>query len=241
MADPQEVHMSENKPEPVIEQDSGSSDRQSNTDDNTAQADSPGTQANSNPRSPEVVEERPVDDSGNDATEHTTTAESSLPSEAPAEPAPSEDVNSAGTADNDSASAAMIANDVEEMDAEDERAWEEVTEAHPQESAPTVAESVVTQMPKSRLPVRHAYYFIQVFDIESQALQTVGTFFSRMEEDIKSALQQHLQWPDNKDFLMWKLVDGITVTAIVPGDTFDDNFVPDGSCLIVREKLSREK
>lgn len=241
MADPQEVHMSENKPEPVIEQDSRSPDRQSNIDDSTGQADPPETQANSNPRSPELVEERPADDSGNDATENTTTTESSLSSEAPVEPVPSEDVNSAATADNDSAIAAMIANDVEEMGAEDERAWEGTIEAHPHESGPTVTESVVTQTPKSRLPVRHAYYFIQVFDIESQALRTVGTFFSRMEEDIKSSLLQHLQWSDNKDFLMWKLVDGITVTAIVPGDTFEDNFIPDGSCLIVRDKLNREK
>lgn len=239
MTDPQEVYF-ENKPEPVVEPDSGSSDRQSNIDGITDQADLSETQENSGSRSPGVVEERPPGDSGNHAAENTMAAESS-PLAAAAEPVLSEDVNSARTADSDLAIAALIANDVQEMDAEDESTWEEATEAHPRESAPIVIESVVTQTAKPRLPVRHAYYFIQVFDIANQALRTVGTFFSRMEEDIKSALQEHLQWSDDEDFLVWKLVDGITVTAIVPGHTFEDDFIPDGSCLIVRDKLTREK
>lgn len=246
MTDPDEVTISEDKPDVVVEHDdSGSSDRESNADDDADQVDSSETQAHSNSQHPEPVDERPSDDSRDNASVIATTAESSLPPAAPLERVPSEgDVVIADIADNDAIIAAMIANDVDEMGAGDGRAWEEAGEGRPRESARTEIEPVVSEEsrePKPQLPVRHIYYFIQVFDIESQVLRTVGSFFSRMEEHIKSAVQKHLNWSDDKDFLIWKRVDGITVTTVVPGDSFEEYFVPDGACLIVRDKLSKEK
>lgn len=269
MADPQDTNVSENKPgEAVVEHDdSASSDSQSNAGDGEPRNASSGTQGNGRSESPEPAERRQSDGARNNTTESTMTTES-FPPPAVLSPEPAEfgdavvtDVvdNSAVVAnndliaDNDAAIAAMIANDVEEMDAEDERAWDHAAEGSHRESVPTVVEPVVSResnvsrgssvprRSKTRLPVRHVYYFIQIFDIEKQILRAVGSFFSRLEEDIKSAVQKHLNWPDNKEFLMWTLVDGSTVTTVAPGDTFEEDCLPDGTCIIVRDKLSKER
>ncbi|KAJ5566687.1 uncharacterized protein N7459_010069 [Penicillium hispanicum] len=91
------------------------------------------------------------------------------------------------------------------------------------------------------LPVGHAYYFIQVFDADNQALRTVGSFFSKLEANVKASLRRHLQWPIRRDFLMWKRVDGTTVTTVSPAENFADVVVPHGSCIIVGDKMSRDK
>ena len=64
------------------------------------------------------------------------------------------------------------------------------------------------------LPVGHAYYFIQVFDADNQVLRTVGSFFSKLEVNVKASIRKHLQWPLRRDFLMWKRVDGTTITDV---------------------------
>ncbi|KAJ5223250.1 hypothetical protein N7468_007792 [Penicillium chermesinum] len=95
--------------------------------------------------------------------------------------------------------------------------------------------------PEVKLPVGHTYYFIQVFDADKQELQTVGSFFSKHEANVKSSLRRHLQWPIRRDFLMWKRVDGTTITTVSPAESFKDVVVPHGSCLIVGDKLSKDK
>ncbi|KAJ6007318.1 hypothetical protein N7540_011294 [Penicillium herquei] len=91
------------------------------------------------------------------------------------------------------------------------------------------------------LPVGHAYYFIQVFDADNQVLRTVGSFFSKLEANVKASIRKHLQWPIRRDFLMWKRVDGTTITALSPAENFMDVVVPHGSCIIVGDKLSKDK
>ncbi|KAJ5664800.1 uncharacterized protein N7477_007248 [Penicillium maclennaniae] len=95
--------------------------------------------------------------------------------------------------------------------------------------------------PEVTLPVGHAYYFIQIFDADDQVLRTVGSFFSKLEANVKASIRKHLKWPIRRDFLMWKRVDGTTVTTVSPADNFLDVVVPHGSCLIVGDKLSKEK
>lgn len=91
-----------------------------------------------------------------------------------------------------------------------------------------------------RLPVDHVYYFIQIFNIEKQVLQTVGAFFSRNDESIKAAIRKRLEWPDKKDFVIWQRVDGTTVTAMSAGETFGV-WKADGVCFIVGDKLNKDK
>jgi hypothetical protein len=128
--------------------------------------------------------------------------------------------------------------------------------SNPPTSAPAPAEDLVMQdspaqaegaseesaptEPPVALPVSHIYYFIQVFDIEQQVLHTVGSYFSRIEENIKSALRKHLGWPEEKDFLIWTRVDGTSVSTVSPVDTFWTP-VRDGMCFVVGTKLTKDQ
>lgn len=96
-------------------------------------------------------------------------------------------------------------------------------------------------VPEVALPVGHTYYFIQLFDADEQVLRTVGSFFSKLETNVKASIRKHLQWPIRRDFLIWKRVDGTTVTTVSPAESFMDVVVPHGSCIIVGDKLSKDK
>lgn len=101
--------------------------------------------------------------------------------------------------------------------------------------------SEASVQPQVTLPVGHAYYFIQLFDAEAQALRTVGSFFSKLEANVKASVRKHMQWPIRRDFLMWKRVDGTTVTTVSPAENFLDVGVPHGSCIIIGDKLSKDR
>lgn len=90
------------------------------------------------------------------------------------------------------------------------------------------------------LPVRHVFYFIQIFDAEKQTLRTVGSFFSRLEENIKDGLRKHLGWPEDRDFLIWERTSRLNSLPVYPGATFEPP-ISDGTCFIVGDKLSRER
>ncbi|RHZ58884.1 hypothetical protein CDV55_100178 [Aspergillus turcosus] len=146
-------------------------------------------------------------------------------------------------AENDAAIAAIIAQDVQQMETEEvEEVQESPAPAELSSETSQAPEAVTTtsEEPEVPLPVEHVYYFIQIFDVEAQALRTVGSFFSRKEEKIKAALRKHLKWPMMKDFSIWQRVDGTTVTTMSSVGTFD-TYVPDGTCFIVGDKLSKEK
>ncbi|THC87459.1 hypothetical protein EYZ11_013095 [Aspergillus tanneri] len=154
-----------------------------------------------------------------------------------------------GGASNDAVIATVIASDIHEMDSEEAPnavpALEDIPDLTARvdiQSGPTSPESTpaVPIEPEIPLPVDHVYYFIQVFDVDAQALRSVGSLFSQKKANIKSAIRKHLQYPPNKDFFIWQRVDGTTVTTISSADTFE-GFVPDGTCFIVGEKLSKEK
>ncbi|GAD99928.1 conserved hypothetical protein [Paecilomyces variotii No. 5] len=151
--------------------------------------------------------------------------------------------------------AAVIAGDIQEMDAEPTppaNSQPEDGDIIPPEDlvmedsqASGVAEQEHTDnatpvRPLAALPVPHVYYFIQVFDVKQQVLRTVGSYISRMEDNIRSALRTHLQWPENKDFLVWQRIDGTTVSAVSPADTFEAP-VHDGTCFIVGDRLSKDQ
>lgn len=112
-------------------------------------------------------------------------------------------------------------------------------ESSTSESAPTEPEE--PEEPEVTLPVGHTYFFIQVFDADKQVLRTVGSFFSKLETNVKASIRKHLQWPIRRDFMMWKRVDGTTVTTISPAENFMDVVVPHGSCIIVGEKFRNDK
>ncbi|KAJ5642014.1 Zinc fingerRING-type [Penicillium lividum] len=115
--------------------------------------------------------------------------------------------------------------------------------AEPAAPATTPAEfsGPVSTEPQVTLPVGHAYYFIQVFDEDKQVLRTVGSFFSKLEANVKASIRKHLKRTIRQDFLMWKRVDGTTVTTVSPAENFMDVVVPHGSCIIVGDKLTKEK
>jgi hypothetical protein len=112
-----------------------------------------------------------------------------------------------------------------------EAAEQRSTESAPQ--APTV--------PEVKVPVGHAYYFIQLFDADNQVLRTVGSFFSKLDSNVKASIRRHLKRGIRQDFLMWKRVDGANVTTVSPADTFEDVVVPHGACFIVGDKLAKDK
>lgn len=95
--------------------------------------------------------------------------------------------------------------------------------------------------PELKLPVGHTYYFIQIFDADNQVLRTVGSFFSKLDANVKVSIRRHLRRPLRQDFLMWKRVDGAAVTAVSPADSFDDVVAPHGACFIVGDKLTKDK
>lgn len=117
----------------------------------------------------------------------------------------------------------------------DAMASEGLRSVAPISSVPSPSENEV------KLPVGHTYYFIQVFDADKQELQTVGSFFSKHEANVKASLRRHLQWPIRRDFLMWKRVNGTTITTVSTAGNFMDAGVPHGSCIIVGDKLSKDK
>ncbi|CAG7944237.1 unnamed protein product [Penicillium nalgiovense] len=92
-----------------------------------------------------------------------------------------------------------------------------------------------------KLPVGHTYYFIQMFDADNQVLRTVGSFFSKLDSNVKASIRRHLQRPLRQDFLVWKRVDGAAVTTVSPADSFDDVVAPHGACFILGDKLTKDK
>ncbi|CAI7601046.1 unnamed protein product [Penicillium palitans] len=107
-------------------------------------------------------------------------------------------------------------------------------------STPEVAPQTQT-VPGVKLPVGHTYYFIQIFDADNQVLRTVGSFFSKLDANVKASIRRHLQRSLRQDFLMWKRVDGAAVTTVSPADSFDDVVAPHGACFIVGDKLTKDK
>ena len=107
-------------------------------------------------------------------------------------------------------------------------------------SVSEVAAQVLTQS-EVKLPVGHTYYFIQMFDADNQVLRTVGSFFSKLDSNVKASIRRHLQRPLRQDFLVWKRVDGAAVTTVSPADSFDDVVAPHGACFIVGDKLTKDK
>lgn len=110
-------------------------------------------------------------------------------------------------------------------------------------TAPSQEESAVPshlEQPSLKLPpVRHAYYFIQIFDVDEQTLRTVGSFFSDANENIRTGIRKNLNWPEDKEFLVWeRLPMKNCFSAEISGDTFRPC---DGAYFVVGDTLSKEK
>ncbi|KAF7718202.1 Ubiquitin carboxyl-terminal hydrolase [Penicillium ucsense] len=97
------------------------------------------------------------------------------------------------------------------------------------------------QDPAPSSPAGHAYYFIQIFDPDNQVLRTVGSFFSKLDANVKASIRKHMKWTIRRDFLLWKRVDGTTVTSVSPAETFGDAMLAHGSCIIIGDKITKEK
>ncbi|KAJ5451743.1 Zinc finger RING-type [Penicillium cf. griseofulvum] len=115
-----------------------------------------------------------------------------------------------------------------------------VSPSEAESSTPEVSPQAQTQS-EVKLPVGHTYYFIQMFDADSQVLRTVGSFFSKLDANVKTSIRRHLRRPLRQDFLMWKRVDGAAVTTVSPADSFDDVVAPHGASFIVGDKLTKDK
>ncbi|KAK2749579.1 hypothetical protein FQN55_003279 [Onygenales sp. PD_40] len=85
------------------------------------------------------------------------------------------------------------------------------------------------------------YYFVQYFDPEKQELQARGAYFAKRDDTIKSTIRAALGWSDDKQFLLWHRVDGISIVAVSSTDLFE-NVLPtthDGECFVVGEVLPK--
>lgn len=238
MKDPQDTITTEsNKPEEAIlerDESDSSDDRAPTREGDAAHASSsgttPGSDLNDDSRTAPVAVDVSVEDSLEEGQVQAG------PTAAP-EGDSNRAVNGetvAESAENDAVIADIIANDVQQMETEEPSNLEPVPENAPQAPEAAPAEPEIT------LPVEHVYYFIQIFDVDTQSLRTVGSFFSQKEDNIKSAVRKHLQWPASKDFLIWQRLDGTTVTTMSSADSFE-GFVPDGTCFIVGDRLSKDR
>ncbi|KAF9889293.1 hypothetical protein FE257_007401 [Aspergillus nanangensis] len=246
MSDPRELTVAANKPEEAIIERAGSEssdERQPVREIQVGQAGSSGTapegaSVNHNEPAPVVTNEtaevimteQPLAEAVNSSTEETiVNTDSAIPTE---------------DAATDAAIASAIAEDVQQMETDSADVIPTTETTADGSSVETPAESeqvpVEPEEPEISLPVEHVYYFIQIFDVEAQVLRTMGSFFSRKEENIKSAVRKHLQWAPNKDFQVWQRVDGTTVTTMSSAETFEV-YVPDGTCFIVGDKLNKDK
>ncbi|KAB8211637.1 hypothetical protein BDV34DRAFT_87112 [Aspergillus parasiticus] len=245
MADPREVEVPQNKPEEAVferEDSDSSDDQQSVAEVEAGRAGPSGTASRVDDTVQVVATETSSEYFDNNATENSgEVAAASLETSHPENDTPD-------GAENDAVIAAIIAEDIQQIETEqptDIPQTNEVTNV-PQaievstESLTTDDVSAPSTEPEPALPVDHVYYFIQVFDVDAQALRTVGSFFSQKEETIKAAVRKHLQWPVTKDFQVWQRVDGTTVTTMSSAETFEV-FVPDGTCFIVGDKLNKDK
>lgn len=250
MKDPQDVTTTEsNKPEEAIlerdesdSSDDGAPTREGDAAHASSSGTTPGGDLNDDSRTAPVAVDVSVEDSLEEGQV-----------QAGPTAAPEGDSNRAAngetvaeSVENDAVIADIIANDVQQMETEEPSNLEPVPENAPQapeaapaEPEPPAAEAMPTE-PEITLPVEHVYYFIQIFDVDTQSLRTVGSFFSQKEDNIKSAVRKHLQWPASKDFLIWQRLDGTTVTTMSSADSFE-GFVPDGTCFIVGDRLSKDR
>ncbi|KAI9042090.1 putative MATH and UCH domain protein [Aspergillus affinis] len=250
MKDPQDAITTEsNKPEEAIleREDSDSAD------DHTPAREGDAAQASSSGTSPAAdlgdgPGTAPVATEASTSEDH---SEGRAQTPVPAAPEPDSNGTANGEAvaentDNDAVIAAIIADDVQQMDTEGPSNTEPTPEQAPQlapaEPEPPTADATPTipTEPEIILPVDHVYYFIQMFDVDTQSLRTVGSFFSQKEDNIKSAVRKHLKWPARKDFLIWQRLDGTTVTTMSSAETFE-GFVPDGTCFIVGDRLNKDR
>lgn len=148
-------------------------------------------------------------------------------------------------AEHDAVLAVAAAHDQQSLDNVPSAAFQTSSSGVAPTSAPTSAGpepmAEAPSVPEVTLPVGHAYYFIQMFDAEEQTLRTVGSFFSKLEANVKASIRKHMQWPIRRDFLMWKRVDCTTITTVSPAETFMNVVVPHGSCIIIGDRLSKDK
>ncbi|KAL4787038.1 hypothetical protein BJX76DRAFT_319842 [Aspergillus varians] len=160
--------------------------------------------------------------------------------------------------DNDAFIAAIVAGDLQQLDEgtqeteppaasqeqepDQSSSPEEQTQPPTEEQAetPGATEDAAPPEPAVEFPVEHLYYYIQIFDIESQSLRTMGSFFSENTKIIKPTIRKHLGWPDTKDFQIWKRVNGTEIDTIASTESFELG-APDGTCFIVGDKLNKEK
>ncbi|ODM15744.1 hypothetical protein SI65_08978 [Aspergillus cristatus] len=150
-----------------------------------------------------------------------------------------------GNPDSDAAFARRIASEIRQID----RATASEAQQQPTPLAEPVTElTIQTRIQEAsehaerqvQLPVPHVYYFLQLFNADTQTLRTIGTFFSRAEENIKFALRTHLPHPP-KDILIWQRTDTTTLISLSASETFTPATTPDGTCFIVSEHLSTQK
>ncbi|KAJ5104302.1 hypothetical protein NUU61_001649 [Penicillium alfredii] len=162
---------------------------------------------------------------------------------------PEGDAIAAERAEHDAVLAAVAAHDRQATNAATEDSTEHSTTEAVVETPASVRTESVRSEPTAEgransditLPVGHTYYFIQIFDADQQVLRTVGSFFSKLEANVNASIRKHLQWHIRRDFLLWKRVDGTTVTAVSPAENFCEVVVPHGACIIVGDKLSKDK
>lgn len=154
-----------------------------------------------------------------------------------------------GNPDSDADFARMVASEIRQMDvaAASEAAQQQREPLTPAEPAteltiqtrPAIEEA---SEPASavQLPVPHVYYFLQLFDPDTQALRTMGTFFSCANENIKSALRSHLPNPP-KNIIIYQRSETTVLTSLSASEAFSPTSTPDGTTFIVSEHLSAEK
>ncbi|KAL4929790.1 putative MATH and UCH domain protein [Aspergillus undulatus] len=200
---------------------------------------------------PVGTEDSPSTEPSSGATENPAPATETPETPQTEAPASATAIDESSSNENDAVIAAIIAGDVQQLDEElqppapsqeqepSPPTPEDQTNA-PVEQETTNTENATPPEPENILPVEHVYYYIQLFDIESQSLRTMGSFFSKRKKTIKRAIRKHLDWPATKDFQVWQRVDNTEIQSLASAETFEID-PADGTCFIVGDKLKSEE
>lgn len=88
-------------------------------------------------------------------------------------------------------------------------------------------------------PVRHVYFFLQVFDADKQELRFTGRYFAEEEDNTKETLSRVLNWPEDKQFSVWGRFQNVMRTVDLSDEIGRAAIGQESYCLVVAEKLSK--
>jgi hypothetical protein len=136
--------------------------------------------------------------------------------------------------------AAVIAQDMEVMDVVLE-SGSESSDRTSHRSSDATSQSSSPPPEKAEGPVNHVYGFLQLFDVDRQEFRVHGTFFAKIEENLREFLRKHLGYSSDKNFAVWRRKSPVDGSIVGADETFQDPIFINGTDLVVYEPVSEDR